>query len=1095
MDIRYFKTNKSTTATMKKPIIIYLVFIVIILSNLKSFGQPYYNAHNYGNEFSRVLIDSTLSFSPLDTNNRYTNINKPELRVALNNNIYFWNTSYWDRVATYSNVIINGGQNGSQSGITIGPLNKVPLNYIFGYTNPYRITIDTGSGFNTYSKTNHIRRDSIEGTFYNWRVLNASTGWNNIYGASSAFLLFTLDLRPRFGGANASCGGYSFLYCGDSTSTSRNTVYMLKRGVDNGNDLGNGNLITYSIYPNFQLMNSPLVMAPPLTSGQPFMGNSLAYKGTNGWFSPSLVYLYNKLSGVANGGGWFGATKKLLFLYNDASGTGDYIYATHDSLNYDYKVDRKGNSYIKSLRLKGYRTVSSNTTLNDSDAVIFVNTTIGDITVTCNQSNDSDGKVFTVIKISSDTNKLILSAAGGATINGGSSYTISGTSYPSASVYQASGNFYTFGSANNSNSGASNNLILASQFSAKADLQRVILTSKASTDTITAAASTFSSTDTGKVICIHKVRNISSYTTSDSGAVTARIKTYISPTVVRIDSTCSYTFTDSFAYWGTENYDLIQSGIDFCNSSGTGQFILDKQGTYGIFPKLSRRSAPPVGYIGFNLNAPVNITGCGKGITNLKWSVEDDIHITESENYLFNGFCIMDTGSYSITNLTMLSPDRYNLQVVNAFGASAVKVNGNIILPGSFSLSNVDILGDSAAKKYNSDWDLQWAQAYTNTSLADSTSYYMSTIKDVNSSVSFIGLHVYAGNGHSKGVKTENVTMYGSGSYKVDQTFSNCASVSSSSTALTVSGIRGFSWYSFTNSTAEYDRAYLVTISDGVHTFSDTMGTITSPNVLQLRHASSFTFTNATITVVTPQNMVCDGHQMYIHDNIDLDLRNTVSIDCKGLDLQHFGNSFGTADYSYFTRCSSKTGKRNITSNGWLLGHSGNTDFQVRDCNNFTNYSLGQAISFTAWNTDFGQQVNLYNSCKLYNCKSVYLRAYSNSQVDTVDGGIYDHVDMLSGASGTVALINAAAINISNNSSGGGVINALNSYVANVPSGSATTNISLRLGGTNIYTGSGSPESVVTANVGSLYLRSNGSTSTSLYVKETGSGNTGWVAK
>lgn len=43
--------------------------------------------------------------------------------------------------------------------------------------------------------------------------------------------------------------------------------------------------------------------------------------------------------------------------------------------------------------------------------------------------------------------------------------------------------------------------------------------------------------------------------------------------------------------------------------------------------------------------------------------------------------------------------------------------------------------------------------------------------------------------------------------------------------------------------------------------------------------------------------------------------------------------------------------------------------------------------------------------------------------------------------------------------------------------------------------GTGSPESVVTANVGSLYTRTDGGTGTTLYVKETGTGNTGWVGK
>lgn len=41
-------------------------------------------------------------------------------------------------------------------------------------------------------------------------------------------------------------------------------------------------------------------------------------------------------------------------------------------------------------------------------------------------------------------------------------------------------------------------------------------------------------------------------------------------------------------------------------------------------------------------------------------------------------------------------------------------------------------------------------------------------------------------------------------------------------------------------------------------------------------------------------------------------------------------------------------------------------------------------------------------------------------------------------------------------------------------------------------TGSGSPEGVVTAVVGSLYMRNDGGSSTTMYVKESGSGNTGW---
>lgn len=47
----------------------------------------------------------------------------------------------------------------------------------------------------------------------------------------------------------------------------------------------------------------------------------------------------------------------------------------------------------------------------------------------------------------------------------------------------------------------------------------------------------------------------------------------------------------------------------------------------------------------------------------------------------------------------------------------------------------------------------------------------------------------------------------------------------------------------------------------------------------------------------------------------------------------------------------------------------------------------------------------------------------------------------------------------------------------------------------SILNGPGSPEGVVTASVGSMYLRNDGGAGTTLYIKESGTGNTGWVAK
>lgn len=47
----------------------------------------------------------------------------------------------------------------------------------------------------------------------------------------------------------------------------------------------------------------------------------------------------------------------------------------------------------------------------------------------------------------------------------------------------------------------------------------------------------------------------------------------------------------------------------------------------------------------------------------------------------------------------------------------------------------------------------------------------------------------------------------------------------------------------------------------------------------------------------------------------------------------------------------------------------------------------------------------------------------------------------------------------------------------------------------HIYVGSGAPEGVVSAPVASLFLRVDGGSTSVLYVKELGSGSTGWVSK
>jgi hypothetical protein len=46
-----------------------------------------------------------------------------------------------------------------------------------------------------------------------------------------------------------------------------------------------------------------------------------------------------------------------------------------------------------------------------------------------------------------------------------------------------------------------------------------------------------------------------------------------------------------------------------------------------------------------------------------------------------------------------------------------------------------------------------------------------------------------------------------------------------------------------------------------------------------------------------------------------------------------------------------------------------------------------------------------------------------------------------------------------------------------------------------IHAGVGTPEGSVTAPIGSIFMREDGGAGTSFYVKQSGTGNTGWVGK
>ena len=91
----------------------------------------------------------------------------------------------------------------------------------------------------------------------------------------------------------------------------------------------------------------------------------------------------------------------------------------------------------------------------------------------------------------------------------------------------------------------------------------------------------------------------------------------------------------------------------------------------------------------------------------------------------------------------------------------------------------------------------------------------------------------------------------------------------------------------------------------------------------------------------------------------------------------------------------------------------------------------------------------------------------------------------------------ALQVNATETSTGSGTKRLIDAQVGGTSKFSVDNAGKVSVSGTaaTISSGTGTPESVVTAPVGSMFLRTDGGATTTVYVKESGSGNTGWVAK
>lgn len=198
--------------------------------------------------------------------------------------------------------------------------------------------------------------------------------------------------------------------------------------------------------------------------------------------------------------------------------------------------------------------------------------------------------------------------------------------------------------------------------------------------------------------------------------------------------------------------------------------------------------------------------------------------------------------------------------------------------------------------------------------------------------------------------------------------------------------------------------------------------------------------------------------------------------------------------------------------NGLIIGDSraANLTACYFESNNQQNTSpvkcdlyIGLANNMSGFGTQPGKGITLkdtYFAAGTYSIYGVYVEGHSGVVVDSaffsgystnysvyVSANPYDNgsISNVYVASAAPVTLNGAPFTLSNNTWTG------SSYTAKI----YATNGFITNGNITWTSGSGTPEGAVTAPIGSLYSRDNGGAGTSLYVKESGTGNTGWVGK
>jgi hypothetical protein len=424
------------------------------------------------------------------------------------------------------------------------------------------------------------------------------------------------------------------------------------------------------------------------------------------------------------------------------------------------------------------------------------------------------------------------------------------------------------------------------RFGAKADFKRLTGLSATRGTKIVTCSSCFSKSDVGKLIAIAYARIDTGYNIARRVTMNSRVVSFNNSSSIVIDSFIDVNTTNVKGYIATNNFDAIQTMLEFCDTSKT-KLVMLGAGTYLSVP--SKGTKQRAGFLGLQTLGSIYIKGQGQGVSTIKVGEEfiQRANLAATNAKRVNGLNIYKDGSQIFEDFTLESADTVSTEFVGGSPAFYTEQRANQIQ--SIIINRVTTQAD-------------WSEALNSSRGGSATRAYKVLLSNDTLAGKAQPVSYFSQDGANKILTLDKVVFIGGGQKAAD-TLTAAVNVSSGSNILTVT-TPGFSWYNYYTPSGRNWNVWVNGAPLGAIT------SITSPTVATVTTNSAVNVTAGQLRV----NYATDGvfgHILYIHPNVSIEARDCDYYKGNDINIYSSGGVPGVQGYNRWIR-NQLNGKSNI---------------------------------------------------------------------------------------------------------------------------------------------------------------------------------------